>query len=105
MLQLVEDGPHLRRLHARLEVVEERVVRLVDRLEAFDVALLELDRALEMRQEEPEVRRPPRLAPDRLGHHGRPGGLGAKLERHLARLLVVAARDPDQARLDRVVVE
>src|SRR5207244_7458304 len=70
---------------------------IFDRLEALDVPLLEFDRALEVRQEEPEVRRLPRLAPDRLGHHRRPGGLGAQLERYLARLLVVAAGDPDQA--------
>ena len=75
-LELVEHGSHLGRLDAGLEVVEERVVGLVDRLEAFDVPLLELDGMLEMRQEEREVgrgagllarpaRRAPRPAPSR----------------------------------------
>ena len=55
LLQLVEDRAHLGRLHPRLEVVEEDVVRLVVAVEAVDVAALQLDVALEVRQEEREV--------------------------------------------------
>ena len=51
-LQVVEDLPHLGRLHPGLEVVEEHVVRLVVALEALDVAALQLDRALEVGEEE-----------------------------------------------------
>ena len=47
-LEIVEDGADLGRLHPRLVVVEEHVVRLVVALEAVDVAALQLDRALEV---------------------------------------------------------
>src|SRR3954471_10265515 len=54
-LDLREDARHLGRLHLRLEVVEEDVVRLIRLFEAVDVPLPELEVALEQRQEEPEV--------------------------------------------------
>ena len=40
LLEAVEDRAHLRRLHAGLVVVEQRVVQLVGRREAVDVAML-----------------------------------------------------------------
>ena len=48
---VAEDLGHLGRLHERLEVVEERRVRRVVPLEALDVAPLELEVALERREE------------------------------------------------------
>ena len=51
LLQLVEDRPNLRRLHARLEVVEQDVIGLVEVVEALDVAAPQLDRVLEVGEE------------------------------------------------------
>src|SRR5439155_8478359 len=42
LFELVEDLPHLRRLHVRLEVVEEHVVRLVGRIERSEEHTSEL---------------------------------------------------------------
>ena len=91
-LQVVEDGAYLGRLHARLEVVEERVVGLVVAFEALDVAPLQLDGALEV-EEEREVVRLARLRPDVVrGIRGGAGHLGGELRGHAASLVVVAAR-------------
>ena len=63
-LHLGEDPRDLGRLHLRLEVVEQDVVRLVRlRLEAFDVAAAQLDVALERPEEELEVRTSPSPRP------------------------------------------
>ena len=104
-LQLVEDLAHLDRLHPRLVVVEEDVVRLVVALEAVDVAALQLDRALEMGEEERVVVLGARLRPDVVGVRGGAGHLGCQLGGNAVRLLPVAARRPDQARVVGVVVE
>ena len=92
------------RLHARLEVVEQRVVRLVH-LEAGRVLAAELDVALEIRAEELEVVLRARLDPDRecLGAGQRL--LLAQLGRDTQLLVAVAPGDADQARLVGVVVE
>ena len=60
---------------------------------------------LEMRQEHREVRLPPSLAPDRLRERPGAGDLGAEVDRNATRLVVIPPSDPEQARLDRVVVE
>ena len=104
-LDLVEDARHLRRLHLRLEVVEQDVVRLVGLLEAVDVAVPQLDVALEQRQEDVEVRRRLRLEPDGRGLRGRLHHLAAQLRRHLDGLRVVAPRRADDRRVPRVRVE
>ena len=59
-----EDVAHLLRLHSRLEVVEQRVVGLVD-LEARRVLAPQRDVPLEVRPEQLEVVGRPRLDPDR----------------------------------------
>ena len=83
-LEPVEHGAHLVGLHAGLEVVEEHVVRVVGRREAGDVAVLELERAVEPRTEAREVVLGAGLRPgvDRLG--GEHGHLGRELGRHPA---------------------
>ncbi len=103
-LQLGEDLPHLGRLHAALEVVEESVVGLVH-VEERRVLAAELDVPLEMRQEEREVRGAASLHPDRVRLGGRARLLLAQLDRNAELLLPVGARGTDQARLVRVVVE
>ncbi len=103
--ELVEDAPHLRRLHPRLVVVEQDVVRLVVVLEALDVAALQLDGALELGEEEREVVVRARLRPDVMGLGGGARHLGGQLGRHAPRLLPVAPGRADQARLVGVVVE
>ena len=104
LLQAREDLAHLGRLHPRLEVVEQRVVGLVD-LEARRVLAPKLDVALEVRAEELEVVRPARLDPDGERLRGSAGLLLAQLARDLQLLLAVAAGDADQARLVGVEVE
>ena len=98
-------GAHLGRLHPRLEVVEEHVVRLVVALEALDVAALQLDGALEVGEEECEVVVLACLRPDVVRLGGGAGHLGGELGGDAAHLVVVAARRPDQRRLVGVVVE
>ena len=102
-LQPIEDGAHLGRLHAGLEVVEQDVVRLVVVVEALDVLAAQVEVVAEGGQELREVRVLPRLDPH--GHRERGGArhLAAQLGRHAACLLPVAADEPDQARLVRVV--
>ena len=104
-LQVVEDLAHLRGLHARLVVVEESVVGLVVALEAVDVAALEVDRALEHGAEELVVVLRPRLRPHVVALDGGAGHLGSQVGGDAARLLPVAARRADQARVVRVVIE
>src|SRR5262249_49585847 len=54
--QVLEERPHLRRLHPRLEVVEEGVVGLVElALVALDVAAAKLEVLAESGQERREV--------------------------------------------------
>jgi hypothetical protein len=102
-LQLVEDLRDLGRLHPLLIVVEQDVVGLA--VEALDVAELQVEVLLQMRQERVEVRVRACLDPDgkRLG--GGVSHLAAQLGRHLALLLPVTARDADQARLVRIGIE
>ena len=103
LLDPVEHGSHLGRLHAGLEVVEQHVVRLVVVVEALDVPPTEVEVGAQGRQELREVRVLSRLDPD--GHRERRGArhLAAQLGGHAARLLPVATDEPDQARLVRVV--
>ena len=74
-------------------------------LEALDVALAQLDVALEQRQEDVEVRRRLRLEPDGRRLRGRLRHLAAQLGRHLHGLRVVAARDADDRRVPGVGIE
>ena len=104
-LQVVEDLAHLGGLHPRLVVVEEDVVRLVVAFEALDIAALQLDRALEVGEEEGVVVLGSRLRPHVVGVGGGAGHLGRELGGHAMRLLPVASRRADQARVVRVVVE
>ena len=104
-LDLGEDARHLRRLHLRLEVVEQHVVRLVLRAEALDIAVPQLDVALHQRQEEVEVRGRLRLEPPGADFGRRPRHLRAQLDRHLHRLLVVAPGDADERAVPRVRIE
>ena len=103
-LELVEDRAHLVAGQPLVEVVEEDVVlRFVAHpLEAIDVAVGQLEVLLQVRQEGGEVRLLARVDPGRKRHRADPGHLGPELRRDALRLLVVAARDPDQAAVVRV---
>ena len=104
LLQVVEDAAHFLRRHVALVVVEDDVVRLVLHVEAVDVALPEVEVLLEHGKERREVVRLPRLDPHRVGERRRPRHLGPQIGRHPARLLPVARRHADEARLEGVVV-
>ena len=71
LLEPVEDLAHLCRLHPRLEVVQEHVVRLVVVVEALDVAPAKVEVVPQCGQELREVRLLARLHPD--GHRERGG--------------------------------
>ena len=98
-----EDVAHLRRRHPGLVVVEQGRVRFVGGLEALDVAAFQLDIRAEVRQERGEVVVPACLDPRVVPARRRARHLDAQLRRHPARLLPVAPRDADQARIVRVV--
>ena len=104
LLQVVEEAAHFGGLHPALVVVEDDVVRLVGHLEALDVALAQVEVRPQGRQERLEVVVAPRVDPHLICKRGRARHLRAEVGRHLARLLPVACGDPDQARLERVVV-
>ena len=74
-------------------------------LEALDVAPLQLDVPLERGEEAREVVVRARLDPDAGGLARRARHLGAELGGHAPLLLPVAARDADEARVVRVVLE
>ena len=105
LLQPVEDGADLGGLHPGLEVVEEDVVGLVVVVEALDVAAAQLEVRAQGGQELREVGLLPRLHPDRHRERRGAGHLGAQLRGNAPRLLPLAADEPDQARLVRVVLE
>ena len=105
LLEVVEEPAHLRGLHAALVVVEHDVVRLVVRPRSTRCSACAgrgscagpagtIAKSFVLA----------RLDPDRGRERGRARHLRAQLRRHLARLLPVARRDPDQARLERVVL-
>ena len=100
--QTVEDDLDLGGLHAGLVVVEQRVVRIVVRLVAGDVLAGQLDQPLELRPEDLVVARLPRLEPRLVADRAGARHLRAQLGRDAAILLVVAARDADDARLERL---
>ena len=102
-LEPVEDRAHLRRLHAGLEVVQEDVVRVVRRWEAVEVALLELEDAVEPRTEGGVVGCGAGRDPDVMRLRGDVSDLRGELGRDARRLVPVAARDADQARVQVVV--
>src|SRR5215831_5997928 len=81
------------------------VVVLVRRIEAGDVLALQLEVPLQAGEELRKVGLGPRALPDRLAERSGTGQLGAKLGRDAAELLVVATGDPDEARLERVVLK
>ena len=80
-----------------LEVVEQQVVGVLDGLEAGDVAVAELDVALQRVAEEAEVRGRARLLPGLLAQRVGVADLGGELGRHAHRLLVVAPHGGEQA--------
>ncbi len=103
--QLVEDPPHLDRLHLRLVVVQQDVVRLVAWLEALDVPAAELEVSLEGGPEQLPVRRRLRLEPDRPGLGSSLRDLRAQLRWDAHGLLVVPPRETDQPRVVRPGIE
>ena len=94
---------HLGRRHPGLVVVEQRRVGQVGRLEALDVAALELDVRPQVREERGEVVVLPGLDPGVVPAGRRAGHLDAQLGGNAAGLLPVTARDADQARIVGVV--
>ncbi len=103
--EAVEDAAHLARLHSLLEVVEQRVVRVVGGREAGDVAVLLLERAVEPRPEGVEVVVSAGHRPclDALG--GELRHLGAEVGRDPAGLFPIALRHGDEAGVVGVGVE
>ena len=102
LLQPREDRRHVGSRHARLVVVEQDVVGVLERCETVGVPLCELEPALEVRAEELEVRRGARLEPVDVPLRAGSRELGAQLARDTSLLLVVAPGNPDHARLDRL---
>ena len=81
----------------RLEVVEQDVVGVLGGLEAGDVAVAELDVALERVAEEAEVGGRAGLLPGLLAERVGVAHLGSELGRHARGLLVVAPHGGEQA--------
>ena len=102
VLQAGEDRSDVCRPHAPLVIVEEDVVRVVERLVTGNVLARELEPPLEVRAEDLVVRGRARLEPGAVAERAGSGHLGAQLARHAALLLVVSARDADDARLERL---
>ena len=100
--QAREHGAQIRGLHPGLEVVEQRVVGVLE-LEALHVAALELDDPLEVGEEGAEVGVLPGRLPRVLGERRLPGDRGAELGRYPASLLPVAAGHAHEAGIERVV--
>ncbi len=96
---------YLGRRHPRLVVVEQCRVGQVGRLEALDVAALQLDVRAQVGEERGEVVVLAGLDPGVVAARGGAGHLDAQFGRDAARLVVVATRDADQARVVGVVGE
>ena len=103
-LELVEDHLDLDRLHARLVVVEDDVVRVAVVVEAGDVLAPQLEVPLEVREHEREVLLLARTQPALVAVRAGAGQLGAQLGRDADGLLVVAPADPDEGGLERSLV-
>ena len=99
-LEGVEDRDDLFRLHPRLVVVEDDVVRVVRRLEARHVLAAQLEVALEVRQHDPVVLLLARTKPALVALRAGACHLGPQLRGNANRLLVVAPCDADEARLE-----
>ena len=91
--------------HVRLEVVEERGVRRVVPLEAFDVPTFQVEVALERRKELREVVRRACLDPHLVAERCSAGHLHAELGGNPALFFPVASRHADQRGIVGVVVE
>src|SRR5439155_11949237 len=87
-----------------LVVVQQRIVRIVLRAEALDVAAPQLEVALEVREQDREVLARARLEPGLIAERAGADDLRVQLDRNAPRLLVVVPHHADQARLVRVVV-
>ena len=98
-----EHVAHLGCGHPWLVVVEQGGVGEVGRLEALDVAALELHVRPQVREEGGEVVVLPGLDPGVVPAGRRAGHLDAQLRWHAAGLLPVTTRDADQARVVGVV--
>ena len=88
--ELGEQRPQRRGRHARLEVVEQDVVAVLEAREAVDVALSQLEMARERVAEAREVRCGARLLPRRLAERGGAAQLRGEAGRDAHRLLEVA---------------
>ena len=100
--EAIEDDLDFGGLHAGRVIVEQRVVRIVVRLVTGDVLARQLDQPVELRPEELVVARLPRPEPHLVADRAGARHLGAKVGRDAALLLVVAARDANDARLERL---
>ena len=95
--ELGEQRPQLRGRHVGLVVVEQDVVAVLEAGEAVDVAVAQLDLALERVAEAGEVGRGPRLLPRRLAERRRAARLGGQAGRDAHRLLEVAPQLAQEA--------
>ena len=96
LAQAREQLDDLRRAHARLIVVQQRVVGVLGVREAVDVAAGQIDQHAQVRQEGLEVVGAARLGPGVLPRRARAGELCVELAGHPQRLAAVAARDAQQ---------
>ena len=90
---------------ARLQAVQEGVVRALVVTERVGDPAVDVDVAVEVGRKELPIRGLARLLPDRSGLAGGARRLGDQLSGDLDRLVVVAARDPDQCALVRLGIE
>ena len=104
-LEAGEDGADFLRRRPGLVIVEEHVVRVARRVEAGDVLALQLEMPVEPRAERGVVVVGPRDDPRLHALRGRLRQLGGEVGGNAARLVPVTPRDPDQARVVRVIGE
>ena len=95
--QPAENGLDFHRLHDGLEIVEQRVVRMIRRREECDVFPLQIDDLLEMRSKNGKVGSGARFPPGVVGRRRDLGLAGHEIRGDAARLGVVARRDRDCA--------
>ena len=104
--KVAEDGGDLRGRHPRLEVIQERVVLVLEPLESLEavrVAAPQLDVSLEVRQERAKVRVGARVLPGMLGERRDARHLGPEVGGHSPRLLPAATSDPHETDVVGVV--
>src|SRR3712207_5815997 len=97
MFEFVEEWPELCDGHARLVILDQRVVGMLLVAKVLRRLLLQLEDPRDMRLEELPIRPGARFAPGSLGDRFRAGDLCDKVCRQFARTLVIATCYLDEA--------